>query len=219
MTLLWITSPMVLSANDSAPQSEGDANKQEQGSSSQDASNFSRKQMLRELKELYHSLEQLQKNAKGLLTEYNRADVRILEFGDFIENYMDDKPVPFQESLYPYGFQNFGNTGTVQGPPLPPRKQWVEHYFSNIKELLALSKSELNDVFTAAAGSLSKDDSTQCNKLMGDLSDAVNMLEKLTAQDKPDKDALRKTISNLIDDARLLQLTTKKSVRAIASRY
>lgn len=215
----WVATPAGLCDSSNPPDnSQADQNSANTSSSKKESDPSAKKQVLHELKDVHHAMGQIQKNAKGLLAEYNRSDVRILEFGDFIEDYMDDKPVQFQESLYPYGFQNFGNTGTVQGPPLPPRKQWVQHYLNNMKELLTLSQSELKDVFIAAADYLSKDDSAQCNKLMDDLSGAIDKVEKLTALDKPDKDELKKTISNIIDDAKLLQLTAKKSVRAIALR-
>lgn len=221
----WLATPMAL-CDVSTPPDNQISDKQSakyvsnSSSSKKDSSSepSSRKQILHELKDVHHAMGQIQKNANGLLAEYNRSDLRIFEYGDFIENYMDDKPVPFQESLYPYGFQNFGNTGTVQGPPLPPRKQWVQHYMSNMKELLALAQSELKDVFSVAGDFLSKDDSAQCDRLMGDLKSAIEKVERLTALDKPDKGELKKTISNIIDDAHLLQLTAKKSVRAIASK-
>lgn len=207
---ICLSQPMALAEPTDSTTPENAEKTQSNNDSSQPSS---RTPILRELKDLYHSLGQLQKNARGLSEEYNRSDVRILEYGDFIEEYIDDKPVPFQESLYPYGFQNMGNTGTVQGPPLPPRKQWVEHYMGNLKELLSLVKNELNDVFGVAASVVDKEESDQCNKLLSDLSDAISTLEKMTALDKPDKATLQKTISHIIDDAHLLQLTTKKAVR------
>jgi len=170
-----------------------------------------KKKLSQELKELRHSLAELKHAAKSLLGEFQRVDVRILEFGDFINDYIDDKPVPYQEQLYPYGFQNMGNTGT-RTVPLAPRKEWVEHYSSTVSNLIALTESELSDLLP----DLSSDVSTECSSLMTRLKATGESIKGFT--ETSSKDNCQKTIADLHDEISNLELFAKRVVRKMLSK-
>lgn len=161
-----------------------------------------------ELQEFRHSIKEIRRNAQSLMSEFNRSDMRILEFGDFINQYIDDKPQPFQEQLYPYGFQNIGNTGTTQSIPLPPRKEWVKHYRDNVKELSKLANTELADVLAHADKSDLVDKS---NDLMQDLIKTSAELDAVT--EGSDEKARQHAIVEIIDDATELEVNVKRLVR------
>lgn len=165
----------------------------------------------RELHELRNSLKEIRRDARSLLDEYNRSDVRILEFGDFMNQYLDDKPVPFQEQLYQYGMGNYGNTGIVQGPPLPPRKDWVNHYLDSIQKVTALAKQEMNDV-VAAFPEGSNGLAATCSGLITQLAAAGEKLESLRDA-QGDKKLCQQLVGELIDNISQLDLSAKKMVR------
>lgn len=162
----------------------------------------------RELQEFRRAIREIERNGQSLLNEYHRSNLRILEFGEFINQYLDNKTVPAQEQLYPYGMQNFGNTGVVEGPPLPPRQEWVKHYSNNITELTGLARNELSDVLKVLPKS---DLSDRSNNLMDALAKSAAQLQSLV--DGDDAAARDNAIAEINDICAELELSAKRMVR------
>ncbi|MBC7997887.1 MAG: hypothetical protein IAF58_08085 [Leptolyngbya sp.] len=97
-------------------------------------------------RQLHHTLARVKKASSELQNEFNRSDIRIVEYDEYINKYIDGKPVPFDEQLYPYGFQNIGNTSTTAGTPLPARKLWVDSYVNQIDSLVSIIKNDIEQV-------------------------------------------------------------------------
>lgn len=97
-------------------------------------------------RQLHHTLSRIKKAASELQNEFNRSEIRIVEYDEYINKYIDGKPVPYDEQLYPYGFQNIGNTSTTAGNPLPARKLWVDSYVNQIDSLVLITKNDIEQV-------------------------------------------------------------------------
>ncbi len=78
---------------------------------------------LENCRQIHHAVARLKKATKELQQEFNRTDLKILEYDDYINQYIDDKHVAYDEQLYPYGFQNIGNTSVTGGKPLPTQEK------------------------------------------------------------------------------------------------
>ncbi len=192
----------------SSPSLAGGGNDEQ--SSGSNASPVDLKTIKRELSELRSSLHELKRDAKSLLAEFQREDTRILEFGDFINDYIDDKPTPYQEQLYPYGFQNIGNTGTTT-VPLPPRKEWVAHYSDALKKLTRLTEKEFSDVIAHLGTSISSESASECRAQMGRLVSSTETVS--TLNEKSDVAQCQKIIAEILDEIAQLELCTKRLVR------
>ena len=167
--------------------------------------------LARDIKEFRSSLKQISRSGQLLLNEYNRSNLQILEFGDFINRYIDGKSVPDEDTLYPYGFQNFGNTGVVQGPPLPPRPQWVTYYCDVLQKLIPLAKDELADIIASPLLTGDAAAFADAKAAMAKLTAAGQQLDQVRAG--ADKNASQHIVADIMDDVGQLDLTTKSLIR------
>lgn len=164
--------------------------------------------LARELGEFRGSIKEIKRAANRLSDEFNRSNLQILEYDQFMNDYINDKPVPDEDSLYQFGGLGGGNTGTVQGPPLPPRPQWVQKYEGDITELSSLVKSELSDVFRILGA---QTDVTGCQAQLNLLIDGAGKVSKISASDN--KTVVAPLVADLLDDASQLDLSVKRIVR------
>ena len=86
--------------------------------------------------QIHVSAYKMKKVCHSISEEFNRTSLKILTFDEYINQYIDGKPVAYNEQLYPYGFQNIGNTSTTAGDPLPPRREYVNHFVTESNSLL-----------------------------------------------------------------------------------
>lgn len=168
------------------------------------------------LSDLHDTLKHLKHAATNLIGEMNRSEMKILEYDDYINQYMDDKPVKYNEQLYPYGFQNIGNTSTVE-TPMQPRKKWVDYYVGQLGSLLGIAQNEVKNVLAnPAAAGVSKDLADRMNSNLSALQGHVANVQRLAGadSDKYDKDAIQAEAAAIRDEGGDIDTCSRKLYRA-----
>lgn len=199
------------SAESSAASSSG---KQSRSSSKSTAQSQSLPQLSHKLTELHDTVKHLKHAATNLIGEMNRTEMKILEYDDYINQYIDDKPVKYSEQLYPYGFQNIGNTSTVEAP-MQPRKKWVDYYVGQLGDLMNIAQTEVQSVLDSpAVGSAPVDLTSRIQTNMSAIRDHLAKLTKLTSVDKYDNDAIQTEAAAIRDEGGDIDLCSRKLYRA-----
>lgn len=173
-------------------------------------------QLSQMLTDLHDTIKHLKHAATNLIGEMNRSEMKILEYDDYINQYVDDKPVQYNEQLYPYGFQNIGNTSTVE-TPMQPRKKWVDYYVEQMGKLLGIAQSEVKSVLgNSAAAGVSKDLADRLNSNLSALQGHVANVQKLAGADadKYDKDAIQTEAAAIRDESGDIDMCSRKLYRA-----
>ncbi len=171
-------------------------------------------QLSQKLTDLHDTIKHLKHASKNLIGEMNRTEMKILEYDDYINQYIDDKPVQYSEQLYPYGFQNIGNTSTVD-TPMQPRKKWVDYYVGQLGTLMSIAKTEVQSVLDSPdVSSVSSDLTSRIKSNMSAIRDHLAKLTKLTSVDKYDNDAIQTEAAAIRDEGGDIDLCSRKLYRA-----
>lgn len=171
-------------------------------------------QLSQQLTDLHDTMKHLKHAATNLMGEMNRSEMKILEYDDYINQYVDDKPVEYNEQLYPYGFQNIGNTSTIE-TPMQPRKKWVDYYVGQLGSLIGIARTEVQTVLENQAVSAASSDLTARMKTnMSALLDHFAKVTKLAGADTYDKDAIQAESAAIRDEGGDIDLCSRKLYRA-----
>lgn len=190
------------------------------------------------LRQIHHTVARLKKAANELQQEFNRTDLKILEYDDYINQYIDDKPVAYDEQLYPYGFQNIGNTSVTGGKPLPPRKSFVDYSAGQLEDLIKMIRQDTSTVLSDFSAESSDPESAEPTsaeprsselKMSGDIAGATatsNELEKLSAQlvlltggTSYNKDAIMSCSTSIVGAANKTDQLLKKLFKSTHSKF
>lgn len=183
---------------------------------------------IQKLNSLAHSFHQIHVSAnrlkricKSINDEFNRTSLKILTFDEYINQYIDGKPVAYNEQLYPYGFQNIGNTSTTAGDPLPPRREYVTHFVTEAKSLTSLIKEEINSSVDALGAGNFEDSISAMTKSLKDanvsLAVSMNTLGDLSIKESYDKDAVINACSELSTKLSELDSTCKLTMKMVSA--
>lgn len=179
------------------------------------SSSSSLPQLSQTLTDLHDTIKHLKHAATNLIGEMNRTEMKILEYDDYINQYVDDKPVQYNEQLYPYGFQNIGNTSTVE-TPMQPRKKWVQYYVQQMGTLLGIAQNEVQSVLSnpAAAGvpsDLSDRMKANVTALQGHV---ANVTKLASVSDNYDKAAIQTESEAIRDEGGDIDMCSRKLYRS-----
>lgn len=165
------------------------------------------------LHQVHRTLLKLRRTNEELNSEFNRTSLQIVTFDEYINKYIDGKPVPYDEQLYPYGFQNIGNTSTTTGAPMPPRKDYVTHCADQNSSLSNLLGQELDStvslVSTATSDSSINDMLSSLKKAKLSISSQIKSLDELCDKEPYDKGSILKLISAINLECTELDTTLK----------
>ncbi|HIA54705.1 MAG TPA: hypothetical protein EYN91_21915 [Candidatus Melainabacteria bacterium] len=175
------------------------------------------------LRQIHHTVARLKKAAKELQQEFNRTDLKILEYDDYINQYIDDKPVAYDEQLYPYGFQNIGNTSVTGGKPLPPRKSYVDYSAGQLEDLIKMIGQDTSAVLSDFSNIMTE------SKIANNFADAAAAskdLEKLSAQlvlltgsTSYNKDEIMSCSSSILSNATKAEQLLKELFKSTHSKF
>jgi len=175
------------------------------------------------LRQIHHTVARLKKAAKELQQEFNRTDLKILEYDDYINQYIDDKPVAYDEQLYPYGFQNIGNTSVTGGKPLPPRKSYVEYSAGQLEDLIKLigqeSAAVLSDFSAESAVSRIADGIASATAASKELEELSGQLVLLTGGPPYNKDEVISCSNRILNSANKTDQLLKELFKSTHSRF
>ncbi len=175
------------------------------------------------LSQIHHMVARLKKAAKELEQEFNRTDLRILEYDDYINQYIDDKPVAYDEQLYPYGFQNIGNTSVTGGKPLPPRKSYVDYSSGQLEDLAKMIGQEaaelLSDFSNVSKEPKISDDIAGATAALKDLEKQRDQLYGLTRDANYKKDEIIACAESFINSSNKTDLLLKTLFKSTHSRF
>lgn len=151
-------------------------------------------QLATDLHQIHTTVAKIKRASLELKAEFNRTNLQIVTFDEYINKYIDGKPVPYDEQLYPYGFQNIGNTSTTAGAPLPPRKSYIAHQTDLLSSLTELMQQEI-DTTASLLNSSSSDPALlpmkdSLSRAKTSLQDRIKELTDLSRKDQFDRDAI-----------------------------
>ena len=171
--------------------------------------------------QIHVSANRVMKICKSINEEFNRTSLKILTFDEYINQYIDGKPVAYNEQLYPYGFQNIGNTSTTAGDPLPPRREYVTHFVTEAKSLTSLMEVEIDSSVNALNAGKFDNSVTAMSRSLKDASAslAVSMktLDDLTMKASYDKDAVINACSELSTKLSELDSACKLTMKMVSA--
>lgn len=176
------------------------------------------------LHQIHATVAKIKRASQELNNEFNRTSLQIVTFDEYINKYIDGKPVPYDEQLYPYGFQNIGNTSTTAGAPLPPRKSYIEHSAEQMNSLSDLLQQEIDNISalidsSGGDSSLSKMKDSLA-KAKSALSDRIKEMTALSQKEPYDKDAIGNAATVLTTELTELDTTCKLVFKmAMASNH
>lgn len=171
------------------------------------------KAFAQELHQTRDTIKRIRKSLTETRSEFNRKQLQILEYDDFINNYIDGVPQQYQESLYPFGMQNIGNTGVTEGKPLPPRKQWVDHYVTQLDSLLSMLSPEVEQLKALGSRVSAVETVDDLKSAVVQLTSLQSKLKTQTAKSAYDSEEIQQTIAAMLDETSLLDLQLKKTAR------
>lgn len=165
------------------------------------------------LHQIHSTVAKIKRASQELNNEFNRTSLQIITFDEYINKYIDGKQVPYDEQLYPYGFQNIGNTSTTAGAPLPPRKNYIEHSADQMNSLCELLQQEIDNA-SALIDSAGSDSSLarmkdSLAKAKSTLTDRIKVMTALSLKEPYDKDAIGNTATVLTTELAELDTTCK----------
>ncbi|HEY9788701.1 MAG TPA: hypothetical protein V6D17_25155 [Candidatus Obscuribacterales bacterium] len=172
-------------------------------------------QIVNDFHHLRQTLRRLRGLAGDLLGEFNRTQLQILEYEDYLAKYVDGTE-KYSEQLYPYGFQNIGNTDVQQGPPLPPRRKWVDHYMDQLQDIVAFVRTDTKDAISLLPQSVSDQLKDRINTLTsqaGEICESYDELRTFTKADMYDNSQIKAKSRALADDAQLLDQSIRQLLR------
>lgn len=171
--------------------------------------------------QIHVSANRLMKICKSINEEFNRTSLKILTFDEYINQYIDGKPVAYNEQLYPYGFQNIGNTSTTAGDPLPPRREYVTHFVTEAKGLTSLINEEIdNSVDALIAGKFENPIAAMSRSLKdanASIAGSMKTLDDLTSKDSYNKDAVISACSELSTKLSELDSACKLTIKMVSA--
>ncbi len=175
------------------------------------------------LRQIHHTVARLKKTARELQQEFNRTDLKILEYDDYINQYIDDKPVAYNEQLYPYGFQNIGNTSVTEGKPLPPRKSYVDYSVGQIEDLTKMIGQEagvvLGECTTEGAAAKAVEATASVTASLDDIAKLRDQLVTLTKDTNYKKDEIISCSNGIVDDVSKLDSSLKALFKSLHSKF
>lgn len=170
------------------------------------------------LTELHDTVKHLKHAATNLIGEMSRTELKILEYDDYINQYVDDKPVAYNEQLYPYGFQNIGNTSTTQGAPMKPRKKWVDYYVKQLADHISSAQDWAKRItaqpIVATQGDLADRMTSTISALQGHLA----TMKQLTDTQDYDKVKIQSEAQAIRDEGGDIDMCSRKLYRVAKER-
>ena len=171
--------------------------------------------------QIHVSANKMKKVCQSISDEFNRTSLKILTFDEYINQYIDGKPVAYNEQLYPYGFQNIGNTSTTAGTPLPPRREYVSHFVTESNSLLTLISQKIDDAGNTMSSAGFDQSINAMKKNLVDAKESLRLTSKtlsdLSAADPYDKDAISKVNSDLNSKLSELDSACKLTMKMVAA--
>lgn len=176
-----------------------------------------------QLRQIHHTAARLKKTAKELLQEFNRTDLKILEYDDYINKYIDDKPVAYDEQLYPYGFQNIGNTSVTGGKPLPARKSYVDYSVGQIEDLTKMLGQEAGIVLAECSKKGTDpriiEGTASATASLSDIAKLKDQLVALTKENNYKKDEIVSCANSIVEGASRADSSLKDLFKAVHSKF